>query len=404
MNKTLLIFRHEFLRTIKRIGFIILTFALPVLALLAIGIFHIASGVVKPPAEVTQIGYVDEAGGFEQFTTLGNMTFVRFDTPEAATRSLIKEDISEYFVIPPDYISAGIINRYTTEKEVTPPSATANAIKNFLSSNLLTGKVPATTISRIEAPLNLVTTTLTASGVAASEQGGLTNLIIPSIFGLLLALSLAFSSAYVLQGLGEEKENRLMEILLSSVSTRQLITGKVLGIGAAGLAQVVVWVISIPFLLNFASSSIGGFISTIQIPTNFLVLGVTYFILGYLLFAVLSAGVAAISSTVREGQGLASIFTLFAIAPFWFYSLLMLFPNSPVWVVFSIFPFSAPVLVMLRLGMTGVPAWQLAASIAALVLCIVGGLLLAAKLLRTYILMYGKRPKLGEIIRNLRSG
>ena len=404
MNKTLLIFRHEFLRTVRRTGFIILALAPPVLALLGVGVFQIASGITRPPAEVTRIGYVDEVGGFDQFTNQGNITLVRFDNPEAATQALLKKDIKEYFVIPLDFISTGIISRYTTQREVTPPAATTTVIKNFLSSNLLAGKVPTSTIGIIEAPLNLVTITLTTTGAVASEQGGLTNLIIPGVFGLLLALSLSFSSAYVLQGLGEEKENRLMEILLSSVSTRQLIIGKVLGIGAAGLAQVVVWVISIRFLLNLASSSIGGFISTIQIPANFLVLGVTYFILGYLLFAVLSAGIAAISATVREGQGLASIFTLFAIAPFWFLSLILLFPNSPIWVVFSIFPFSAPVLVMLRLGITGVPAWQLAASIAVLALSIVGGLLLAAKLLRTYLLMYGKRPKLAEIIRNLRSG
>jgi len=404
MNKTLLIFRHEFLHTIKRTGFIILTLALPVLALLAIGVFHIVSGVAKPPTEVNSIGYIDEVGGFDQFTTQGNITFVSFNTREDATQALINKDIKEYFIIPPDFISTGIINRYTTQKEVTPPSATTTVIKNFISSNLLEGKVPSTVVARIEAPLNLVTTTLTSAGAVASEQGGFTNLVIPGIFGILLALSLSFSSAYVLQSLGEEKENRLMEILLSSVSTRQLITGKVLGIGAAGLAQVVVWVISIPFLLNLASSSIGGFLSMIQIPANFLVLGVAYFILGYLLFAVLSAGVAAISTSVREGQGLASIFTLFVIAPFWFFSLLLAFPNSPIWVVFSIFPFSAPVLVMLRLGMTGVPAWQLIASMAVLVLSIVGGLLLAAKLLRAYVLMYGKRPSLREIIRNLRSG
>jgi len=404
VNKTLLIFRHEFLRTIKRTGFITIALALPVLALLAIGVFQLLSGIVKPPvAEELKIGYVDNSGGFDQFTTQGNITLVRFDTRDAATQALINKDINEYFVVPPDYISAGIIKRYTTEKEVTPPDTTTAAIKNFLSSNLLAGKVSTTTVARIEAPLNLVTTTLTATGAVASEQGGLTNLIIPGIFSLLLALALVFSSTYMLQGLGEEKENRLMEILLSSVSTRQLIIGKVLGIGAAGLVQVVVWVVSLLFLLNLASSSIGGFISTLQIPANFLALGVAYFILGYLLFAVLSAGVAAISATVREGQGLASIFTLFAIAPLWFYSLLLLFPNSPIWVVFSIFPFSAPVLVMLRLGMTDVPAWQLTVSIAVLVLSIVGGLLLAAKLLRTYILMYGKRPNLGQIIRSLRS-
>ena len=403
MNKTLLIFRHEFLYTIKRTGFIILAFALPILALLGIGVFHIVSGITKPPTEVTRIGYVDEAGGFDQFTTQGNITLVRFDTQEAATQALITKDIKEYSVIPEDFISTGIIKRYVMQRELMPPPTTMTAIKNFLTSNLLAGNVPTTTVERIAAPLNLVTTTLTATGVVAPEQGGYGNFVIPAVFAVLLALAIIFSSTYVLQGLGEEKENRLMEILLSSVSTRQLITGKVLGIGSAGLVQVVVWVVSIPLLLNLASSSIGGFLSTIKIPAGFLALGVVYFILGYLLFAVLSAGVAAISGTVREGQGLAAIFTVPAVAPFWFVSLLMLFPDSPIWVVFSIFPFSAPVLVMLRIGLTGVAAWQLAISIAVLMLSIIGGLLLVAKLLRTYILMYGKRPDLGEIIRNLRS-
>jgi len=402
MNKTLLIFKHEFLHTVKRTGFIILTLALPVIALLGIGVFHIVSGITKPPAEVTRIGYVDKAGGFDQFTTQGNITLVRFDTSEGATQVLIKKDIGEYFIIPPDFISTGIISRYTTQKELMPTAATTAAVKNFISSNLLAGKVPTTTITRVLTPLNLVTTTLTSTGTVAPEQGGFGNFIVPVIFGVMLALALVFTSTYVLQSLAEEKENRLMEILLSSVSTRQLLTGKVLGLGAAGMVQVIVWVVSIPLLLNLTSSYIGGFLSTIQITPSLLVLGVVYFILGYSLFAVLSAGVAAMSSTVREAQGLASIYTLFAIAPFWFFSLLLLVPNSPIWIVFSIFPFSAPVLVMLRLGLTGVPVWQLVVSIAVLVLSIIGGLLLAVRLLRTYILMYGKRPGIGEIIRNLR--
>jgi ABC-2 type transport system permease protein len=213
-----------------------------------------------------------------------------------------------------------------------------------------------------------------------------------------------FSSTYVLQSLGGEKENRLMEVLLSSVSTRQLLAGKVLGLGAAGLIQVIVWVISFPLLLKFASSSIGGLISTLQVPAGFWILGVVYFVLGYLMFAVLSASIAAITSTVREAQGIAGLYSLFNVIPFWLLSLLMLYPNSPVWVVFSIFPFSAPVLTMIRLGLIGVPVWQLVASTGVLVLSITAGLLLAARLLRTYVLMYGKRPTLREISRNLRSG
>jgi len=404
MNKTLLILRHEFLHMIKRRGFIIMTLIVPLIALLAIGVFQLVSGIAEPTVEITTIGYVAEAGGFDQYTNQGDITLVRFDTVDDATEALAKDEIKEYFVIPPNYISTGVINRYTLEKQVAAPSATTTAIKNFLTSNLLAGKVPATTVARIEAPLNLVTTRLTETGAVAPEQGGLGNFIIPAVFSLLLALSIVFSSTYLLQGLGEEKENRLIEVLLSSVSARQLLIGKVLGLGFAGLVQVGVWVISAPLFLNLASSSIGGFVSAIELPANFLVLAVVYFIMGYLLFAVLSAAIGAISSNSREGQQLIPIFTMPTFIPLWLGSLQFMFPESPVWVVLSIFPITAPVEVMIRLGVTDIPAWQLATSIAVLALSIIGGLLLTAKVFRTYLLMYGKRPGFGEIIRSLRSG
>ena len=404
MNKTLLILRHEFLHTIKRTGFIIMTVIVPLIALLAVGVYQLISGIAKPPAEITTIGYVDELGGFQQDTSQGNITLVGFDTPDDATRALVKGDIKEYFVIPSDYVSTGMVSRYTLRRELTPPPNITTAIKNFLSSNLLAGKVPAATVARIEAPLNLVTTRLTETGAVASEQGGLGNFIIPGAFGLLLALSIIFSSTYLLQGLGEEKENRLIEVLLSSVSARQLLTGKVLGLGVAGLVQVLVWVVSVPLLLNLASSSIGGFISTIQLPANFLVLAVVYFILGYLLFAVLSAAIGAISPNTREGQQLIGVLTVPLLIPLWFMSLIMWLPDNPVWVVLAILPVTAPSEVIIRLGVSGIPAWQLAASIAVLVLSIIGGLLLVAKVFRTYLLMYGKRPGIGEVMRSLRSG
>ena len=405
MNKTVLILKHEFLHTIKRTGFIIMTVIVPLVALLAIGVSQLVSGIIKPPVqEVTTIGYVDESGGFQQYTSQGNITLVCFDTPDDATEALVKGDIKEYFVIPADYVSIGVISRYTLEKQPVAPVDITAAIRNFLLSNLLAGKVPAATVDRVEAPLNLVTIRLTATGAIAPEQGGLVNIIIPGVFSLLLLLAIMFSSGYLLQGLSEEKENRLIEILLSSVSARQLLTGKVLGIGAAGLAQVAVWVVSAPLLLNLASSSVGGFISTIQLPANFLVLGIVYFILGYLLLAVVSAGIGAISSNFREGQQLIGIFTLPLLVPLWFMSFLMMFPNNPIWVVLTIFPLTAPVEVMLRLGVSDIPAWELAASIAVLGLSIIGVLLLTIRVFRTYLLMYGKRPRLGEIIRSLRSG
>jgi ABC-2 type transport system permease protein len=404
MNKTLLILRHEFRHTARRRGFIVMTLIVPLIALLLIGVSQLISGIARPTVEIATIGYVDELGGFQQYTSQGNITMVRFDTPDDATEALVKGDIKEYFVIPSDYISTGMIHRYTLEKQLAASSAITTAINNFLLGNLLAGKVSEATIARIEAPLNLVTTRLTETGAVAPEQGGYGNFIIPFVFGILLALSIIFSSTYLLQGLGEEKENRLIEILLSSVSARQLLTGKVLGIGAAGLVQVAVWAISAPLLLKLASSSIGGFISTIQLPANFIVLAVVYFILGYLLFAVLSAAIGAISSGSREGQQLIGVFTIPLLIPLWFMSLIMFFPDNPIWVFFAIFPLSAPVEVIVRLGVSAIPAWQLVTSILVLALSIVGVLLLTIKIFRIYLLMYGKRPGIGEVIRNLGSG
>jgi ABC-2 type transport system permease protein len=375
-----------------------MTLIVPLIALLGIGIFHVVSGISKPAAEAEKVGYLDEIGDFNQFTSQGNITLVPFNTPEEANQALFQKDIKEYFIIPPDYISTGVVGRYTMQKELYPPPTIMTAINTFLLKNLLAGQVPASTAARIEAPLNLVTVTLTATGEVAPEQGGFGNFVFPGVFSILLVLAIIFSSTYLLQGLGEEKENRLIEILLSSVSTRQLLTGKVLGIGTAGLVQVVVWVVSAPLLLNLASSSIGGFISTIQLPAHFLILGIVYFILGYLLFAVISASVGAISSNSREGQQLVALFTLPAVSPLWFISLLMIFPNNPVWIGLTIFPLTAPVAVMIRLGVTDVPAWQLAASIAALVVSIVGVLLITIRVFRAFLLMYGKRPNLGKVL------
>jgi len=403
-SRTGRILRHEFLHTIKKKGFIILTLAVPVVILLGIGIFRLASSVVTPQAAVTRIGYVDQIGGFDPLYQPAGIELIRLASEQVATEELTEGAVDEFFVIPADYVATGTVARYTLEKELAPPPHVASAIEGFLDSNLLASEVPPELIGRVLTPARIETITLTTEGTVAEDQGGFTNFIIPALFGALLAIALNVSANYVLQSLGEEKENRLMEILLSTVSPGQLLTGKLLGRGAAGLLQVLVWAVSIPLLLRLASAAVGGALSSVEASLGLLILGVVLFVLGYLLFAVVALALAAICSTVREAQGIAPLFTLAAVAPFWFISLLMFFPNSPIWVVLSFVPFTAPVLVMLRLGITGVPAWQLAVSMAILVTSVLGGLWIAAKLLRIYLLMYGKRPRLREIVRALRAG
>jgi ABC-2 type transport system permease protein len=404
MNKTYLIFKHEFLHKIKGAGFITLTLILPVAALAGIGIFKLVATITTSEVESTAIiGYVDEVGLFDNLNDQGIIKLAPYESRQAANHALERQDISEYFIIPPDYTSSGIIQRFTLEKEANTPPTTVWAIKSFLTGNLLKDKVSPDIVAVIISPLNLQVTHVTPEGDIPLEQSNLANIIVPGVFAMLLSFALMFGTISLITGLGEEKESRLIEVLFSSISARQLLVGKVLALGLAGLLQVLVWLISIPLLLNLASSTFGGLMSQIQIPANFLFMGTVYFILGYMLFAVISIGIGAVSSNAQEGAQLSMFFTLATFIPLWFVGLLANFPHHPIWVGLTIFPITAPIQTMLRLGVSDIPIWQIVTSIGVLVLSIILGLYLSIKIFRVYMLMYGKRPGIAEIMRNLKN-
>ena len=404
MNKTTLVFKHEFLQAITKVGYFVMTLIVPVIALLAIGVFELVTTLTEPSVkEVTTVGYVDEVGLFSDQTDQGLIKLLPFASREAATLALVSREVSEYIVIPPDYTSSGTIQRYSLAKELGTPPITAYMIESFLTWNLLKDDVSAEIITSIVSQVNLETTRLDENGDIAQEQGNIGNIIIPGIFALLLSMAFMFGATSLISGLGEEKESRLIEVLLSSVSVRQLLIAKVLALGAAGLLQVIVWLISAPLLLSLASATFGGFLSGIQMPANFLVLGIVYFLLGYLLFAVFSVGLGGISASTTEAHNLSMFYILAGFVPLWLVGALINFPNSPIWVVLSIFPVTAPVQTMLRLGVSDIPAWQVATSIAVLGLSVLVGLFLSIKVFRLFMLMYGKRPSLAEIVQGLKT-
>ncbi|GAG25766.1 unnamed protein product, partial [marine sediment metagenome] len=253
-------------------------------------------------------------------TDQGLIKLIPFASREDATQALVRRDVSEYIIISSDYTSSGTIQRYTLAKELGIPSITAYFIESFLTWNLLKDDVSPEIITSIVSPLKLEVTRLDENGDIAQEQGNIGNIIIPFIFAFLLSMAFMFGTNSLISGLGEEKESRLIQVLLSSVSVRQLLIAKVLALGAAGLLQVLIWLISAPLLLSLASSSFGGFLSDIQIPPNFLVLGIVYFILGYLLFAVLSVGLGGISSSTTEAHNLSMFYILAGFIPLWFFA------------------------------------------------------------------------------------
>lgn len=404
MNKTLLIFKHEFFLTIQRIGYIILTLIVPVLALLAIGIgLLLTSPSESRENKIVLIGYVDESGLVDDVVEDQYARYIPYASKEEANMALFGNQISTYIVIPGDYLSSGTIQRFTLEKETATSSAMTSLIWRFMSGNLLKDKVSPEVLNLVISPLNVEVNRITMQGEEALEQKRFTNVIIPGVFALLLSLALMFGASTLVSSLGEEKESRLIEVLFSSVSLRQLLLGKLLALGLSGLLQVLVWLISAPLLLQLAASSFGDILSVIEIPGNFVLLGILYFILGYLLFSVLSIGVGAITPTAREGNQLSMFYVMLGFVPLWFSSLLFAIPNSVFSVILTLFPVTAPVQNMLRLGVTDIPLWQILTSIGLLILAIVLGLYFSIKIFRIYMLTHGKRPGLRTMIQHLNS-
>lgn len=400
MNKTILIFKHEFLIKVKGVSYKIMTLLMPALLLITIIVLQIISGIVDSGDNYSKsIGYVDEVGSFDKNPGYGDISLIEFKTEADAKKALLSENIAEYFIISQNYFSSGIINRYTLKKELMTPPGVVKCIKDFLTINILKEKVPDETVFLINTPLLLNVTRLDKTGVRDAEQGGFGYLVIPALFALLLALSLNISSTSLVQGLGYEKENRVVEVLLSSVSARQLFLGKLLSLGIAGLIQVFIWLVSIQGILAVAGkilpdSFLVSFINSIQLPVNFFLLGAIYFILGYLLYTIISLWVGAVSPNSRDSVKYAMIYSLFGpFIPVWFASLLINLPDNIICTILTIFPFTASVTTMIRLGVSGVPVWQLLTGMGVLVVSVVGLLFFAIRAFRMSLLNYGKNDR-----------
>ncbi|OGO04015.1 MAG: hypothetical protein A2Y60_02135 [Chloroflexi bacterium RBG_13_54_9] len=404
MNKSLIIAKHEFVVTVKRMGFIILTLSFPVLGLGGVWVSQLIQGrqpTLPAPAVATKFGYVDETGKFNDYRNQLGAVFVPYQSEDEAKRAVLDRQIDKYFLIPSDYLATGGIIQYSAEREMEVPELTQKRLSNFLLSNLLANETSPQIIERAKTPFLITSLTLGETGQVTENPNPFASFIVPYFFGILLAISIFTSAGFLLQGVAEEKENRVMEILLSSVSARQLLTGKVLGLGSAGLLQLLIWATSARVVGQMASISL-DFAKGLNISTSIVVLGVVYFLLGYLLFGVLMAAIGSPGASARESQQLASIFSITAVVPLMLSALIIENPNHIVARVLTIIPFTAPITVMERLAATDIAPWELIVSVTVLAASVVGAMVLAGKVFRMGILMYGKRPSLREIIRYIR--
>jgi ABC-2 type transport system permease protein len=218
---------------------------------------------------------------------------------------------------------------------------------------------------------------------------------------MLLYVAVIFYGVSVMRAVLEEKNSRVMEVLLSSATSTELMAGKLIGVGAVGLTQIGIWiamagVYALPALA--ASASVGE----VRISPLTLAAFALFFLLGYFLYSAIYAAVGAVITSEQEGQQLQFIILLPLIVAVFMMGPVMRAPDSPVAVWTSMVPFFSPVLMYVRIAVQTPPAWQIALSLALLVATIGGILVLCARIYRIGILMYGKRPTLPEIVKWLK--
>jgi ABC-2 type transport system permease protein len=206
------------------------------------------------------------------------------------------------------------------------------------------------------------------------------------------------SGGYLLQAVVEEKENRTMEILITSVTPRQLMTGKIIGNIGVGLTQLVVWLIFAWIGLNIA----GQFFPVVQdisISTDYIAVLMLVFLPSFVMVAAIMAAIGATMTEAKEAQQISSLFSLPMMIPYYLSSTIMMNPNGTLAIFLSYFPITAPITLIMRMGFTVVPAWQIAINIAILVLFAILAIWFAGKAFRMGMLRYGKKLSFKDVLR-----
>ncbi len=219
------------------------------------------------------------------------------------------------------------------------------------------------------------------------------------IFVMILYMALLTWGILIQRSIIEEKGSRVIEVLLSSVSPVDLFLGKIVGIGLAGLTQLVIWAVaglSIGFYTYFAAAQIFNYIN---VSPMVLVYFVLYFILGFLLYAAIFTVVGAVCSTEQDAQQLTGLVTLPMVVPILVLMLIVQSPNSPIAVVLSFIPLFTPMLMLGRIIVLQPEFWQIILSVVILLISIYCAIMFSSRVFRVGILMYGKRPGLKEILR-----
>lgn len=435
IHRTLTIARREYVTTVKRKAFLVSVFLTPALIFFSTFISgKTASDDSRAHQRLAKIvAVVDSSGlyaGAERSLefgstapatqvgrrTVGAATGRRetvpvvirpFATQAEALDSLAAGTVNVALVIAPDFLESGRIRRYEHDTRVFTSSGDDRALRFWLTRNLLAGHTDSARVQRawtLGRATDLYVPARAGGYELKDDTRELTAFLLPFLLGMVLSIAIITGGQYLLQGVSEEKESRILESLVCTVSPDELMAGKLIGLGGAGLTLVGIWLV-----VGIAALSTSFAFLKIELPASLAVLGLLYFLGGYLFYASVMTGIGGITNNLREAQQFAMALTIANFFPFYVLVKILNSPNSGIAVGMSMFPPTAATTMMMRLSagaLTGavIPAWQIALSLGVLALSGVLALVLSARLFRLGLLMYGKTPTLPEILKLMRQG
>lgn len=394
MRKFWLVCWHEFKRHVLRKRFIFAVLSMP-LFVGVIGIVGFLSVWLQYDSKA--IGYIDQFGILKTSQQLekkpndlmGPVSIIKFDNADDAKTALNNHEIQAYMVLSENYLDTGEVTMVSEGKTGINIGADFN---KFLTLNLLNGKDPKV-ITRLSEGSTLIIRSLDGKRELNIENWSF--ILLPIIAGLLFVIAVNVSGGYLLQAVVEEKENRTMELLVTSVSPGELMAGKIVGNLAVGLFELLIWTIFTLIALNILPKFI-PMGEPPKIPFSYILLIIGTFLPAFVMIAAAMGALGATATEMKEAQQIAGFFTIPIVIPYWFITAIMFNPNGGIAVGMSLFPLTAPLALPMRAVFTTIPTWQLVVSISLLFLLAAFALWLAGRVFRLGMLRYGKRIHLKE--------
>jgi ABC-2 type transport system permease protein len=422
MHNTFLFARREYLETVRKKSFIVMTILLPAMMF---GFTVLPSIVASKKSSETQRIVI--ATSNQQFgddvrnkfmetpekldplkrrgSEVSARTFevevdtrVSADEEAALTKKVDAHEIDGYLWAPPDALAQRKISyRSRSSSDFNTLAALGSAVREaMLRQSLRKHGVPDDEVTDALKPVDIGTKKVDKGKV--TDAGGLALFFTALLLMILLYVTILMYSMSVMRSVLEEKNSRIFEVLLSTATAKQLMAGKILGAAAVGLTQIAIWTLVIS---PFAAQSISMYGESFRL--NLSIMNMTFFgvffILGFLLYSALGAALGSAVNSEQEAQQFQFVIMMPLIVSAIFLTPVIQQPHSSLATVLSLIPFCTPLIMFTRILVETPPAWQIGLSVVLLVGTIYAMLSICSRIYRVGILMYGKRPTLPEIVK-----